>query len=255
MQSLVIMKDRQAVTSSLQVAEGFDKRHGDVMRAIDNKIHSAQNCAQYQNMFAEDIYQDKSGKWNKMYYMNRDGFTFIAMGFTGSRADEFKLKYIQAFNEMESYIKNETDTSQLSPELQFMNNLVKQLTQQEMNQRKLESKVDNISKVVSMDSRNWRRDAVKVLRKIAIKRGGLDQFKETANESYLLLESRGKCDLSTRLNNRKKNMIAQGIGKTQVKNLNNLDVIAEDARLIEIYVSVIKDMAIRNDVDFERGEN
>jgi len=35
-----------------------------------------------------------------MYYMNRDGFTFIAMGFTGSKADTFKLKYIEAFNTM-----------------------------------------------------------------------------------------------------------------------------------------------------------
>ena len=96
MENLVIMKNQQAVTSSLQVAEGFEKQHKDVMRAIDNKIHSAQNCAQYQNMFAEGTYQDKSGKWNKLYYMNRDGFTFIAMGFTGKRADEFKLQYIQS---------------------------------------------------------------------------------------------------------------------------------------------------------------
>ena len=39
--------------------------------------------------------------------MNRDGFTFIAMGFTGRKADEFKLKYIQAFNKMEEYIKQQ----------------------------------------------------------------------------------------------------------------------------------------------------
>lgn len=55
MHSLVIMKDRQAVTSSLQVAEGFDKRHDRVLRAIEDKIHSPQNWGQYQNMFAEDV--------------------------------------------------------------------------------------------------------------------------------------------------------------------------------------------------------
>lgn len=102
---LVIMKDQQAVTSSLQVAKGFEKKHKDVMKAIDNKISSAQNCAQYKNMFAEGTYQDKSGKANKMYYMNRDGFTFIAMGFTGRRADEFKLRYIDAFNKMQTKIQ------------------------------------------------------------------------------------------------------------------------------------------------------
>ena len=105
MNDLVIMKDQQAVTSSLQVAENFGKSHRHVLEAINKKIDSAENSAQYKAMFVEGAYKDKSGKQNKMYYMNRDGFTFIAMGFTGSKADTFKLKYIEAFNKMESHIK------------------------------------------------------------------------------------------------------------------------------------------------------
>ena len=107
MENLVIMKNQQAVTTSLQVAEGFGKRHTHVIEAIEKKIDSAENSAQYKNMFAEGIYQDKSGKSNKMYYMNRDGFSFIAFGFTGRKADEFKLKYIDAFNKMENHIKEQ----------------------------------------------------------------------------------------------------------------------------------------------------
>lgn len=105
MNELVIMKDQQAVTTSLQVAEVFGKNHRDVLEAIQNKISSAENSAQYDSMFAQGEYKDKSGKRNKMYYMNRDGFTFIAFGFTGKKADEFKLKYIEAFNKMEETIK------------------------------------------------------------------------------------------------------------------------------------------------------
>lgn len=105
MNELVIMKDQQAVTTSLQVAEVFGKNHRDVLEAIQNKISSAENSAQYDSMFAQGEYKDKSGKRNKMYYMNRDGFTFIAFGFTGKKADEFKLKYIDAFNKMEETIK------------------------------------------------------------------------------------------------------------------------------------------------------
>ena len=78
-------------------------------------------------------------------------------------------------------------------------------------------------------------------------------FKEIGNESYERLENRAKCNLNIRLDNRKKNMIVQGAGKTAVKKLNKLDVIAEDARLTEIYLSVIKDMAIKYDVDFKEG--
>lgn len=105
MNELVIMKDKQAVTTSLQVAEVFGKNHYHVLEAIDNKIHSNENSGQYNSMFVEGEYKDKSGKRNKMYYMNRDGFTFIAFGFTGKKADEFKLKYIDAFNKMEETIK------------------------------------------------------------------------------------------------------------------------------------------------------
>lgn len=117
MDELVVMKNQQAVTTSLAVAQAFDKNHKEVMRAINNKISSAQNCAQYKNMFAESFYQDSSGKRNKMYYMNRDGFTFIAMGFTGRKADEFKLKYIQAFNAMEERIRNQPRLPQSPTEM------------------------------------------------------------------------------------------------------------------------------------------
>lgn len=97
----VEIKDKQAVTSSLQVADTFDKQHKDVIEAIENKIQSAENSADYQSMFSQGTYRDRRNRKQKMYYMNRDGFTFIAFGFTGKKADKFKLKYIDAFNEME----------------------------------------------------------------------------------------------------------------------------------------------------------
>lgn len=108
MNELVIMHDKQAVTTSLVLSEAFGKQHKHVLEAISSKINSAENSAQYKKMFAESTYTDRSGKQNKMYYLNRDGFTFIAMGFTGRKADEFKLKYIDAFNKMEEQIRNQS---------------------------------------------------------------------------------------------------------------------------------------------------
>lgn len=108
MNNLVIMHDKQAVTTSLVLAEVFEKQHKNVIQAIEAKIEPAENQARYKRMFYEGIYIDKKGEQRKMYYLNRDGFTFIAMGFTGRKADEFKLKYIDAFNQMEEQIKNES---------------------------------------------------------------------------------------------------------------------------------------------------
>ena len=104
MEELVIMHDQQAVTTSLKVAEVFGKNHRDVMRNIKNL--TAQNCA-VEKMFVKSTYLNKQKHEQPMYYMNRDGFTLLAMGFNGKKALEFKLKYIEAFNKMESLVKKE----------------------------------------------------------------------------------------------------------------------------------------------------
>lgn len=104
MNDLVIMKNQQAVTSSLQVAETFKKDHRHVLEAIDSiKKRVAENWA---DLFYEDTYIHPQNKQQyRVIYMNRDGFTLLAMGFTGKKALTFKLKYIEAFNSMEKQIQ------------------------------------------------------------------------------------------------------------------------------------------------------
>lgn len=96
------MHAKQAVTTSLKIAEVFEKEHKHVMEAI-RKL-TAKNST-VRKMFVEDSYLNSRNQQQPMYYMNRDGFTLLAMGFTGSKAMEFKLKYIDAFNRMEEQIK------------------------------------------------------------------------------------------------------------------------------------------------------
>lgn len=106
MDNLVIMKDKQAVTTSLQVAENFGKRHDHILRDLDElKEGLTQNWG---DLFSESTYVHPQNKQEyRMIYMNRDGFTLLAMGFTGKKALQFKLAYIKAFNEMENYIETQ----------------------------------------------------------------------------------------------------------------------------------------------------
>lgn len=67
-----IINNNEVVTSSRQVAKLFGKQHKHVIEAINNKINSVENSAQYKKMFFPAKYKDASGKQNKMYYMNRD---------------------------------------------------------------------------------------------------------------------------------------------------------------------------------------
>lgn len=100
MNELVIMHDQQAVTTSLRVAEVFGKDHKHVLETINN-LAAEKSAAKF---FLEGTYENR-GKEYPMYYMNRDGFTLLAMGFTGKEALKFKLQYIEAFNSMESTLK------------------------------------------------------------------------------------------------------------------------------------------------------
>lgn len=100
MNELVIMHNKQAMTTSLRVAEVFGKDHKNVIQSIEN-LAAEKSAAKF---FAEATYYNR-GKQYPMYYMNRDGFTLLAMGFTGKKALQFKIQYIQAFNSMEATLK------------------------------------------------------------------------------------------------------------------------------------------------------
>jgi anti-repressor protein len=102
MNELVIMHNKQAMTSSNRVADVFGKEHRNVLATIGGMLKNQQT----QNMFTKSTYvNEQNGQSYPMYYMNRDGFTLLAMGFTGKKALQFKIKYIQAFNSMETQIK------------------------------------------------------------------------------------------------------------------------------------------------------
>ena len=95
--------DGQAVTNSVKVSEKFGKVHKHVLESI-RKLMTAENSAVLQ-MFEESTYVNEQNKTQPMYLMNRDGFTLLAMGFTGAKAMKFKIDFINAFNKMESKIK------------------------------------------------------------------------------------------------------------------------------------------------------
>lgn len=102
MENLVQVAEGQVVVSSRQVADHFEKRHTHVLTVIKEILNSAENSAQW---FFKAEYKDASGKSNPEYLMNRDGFSLLVMGFTGKKALEWKIKYIQAFNAMEEELR------------------------------------------------------------------------------------------------------------------------------------------------------
>ena len=97
-QPKIAIVNGQAVTSSLAIANFFSKRHDDVLKKIRTLDCSASFTARN---FAVSEYTDCSGRKLPCYHITRDGFAFLAMGFTGKRAAQFKEAYITAFNQMD----------------------------------------------------------------------------------------------------------------------------------------------------------
>lgn len=95
-------KDGKILANSKEVAERFGKQHKNILRNIKNLSKDMLN---FEQMFIQGSLPDNYGREQKVYFMNRDGFSLLCMGFTGKKALEWKLKYIEAFNRMEETIK------------------------------------------------------------------------------------------------------------------------------------------------------
>lgn len=93
----VFIQDQQIKTDSLKVAEAFDKRHTNILRAIEN-LDCSKEFTELNFELSE--YIDKSGRSLPMYRMTKDGFIFLVMGFTGPKAAKVKEAFISAFNQM-----------------------------------------------------------------------------------------------------------------------------------------------------------
>lgn len=95
-----------ARVSSLFVAKFFEKNHKDVLRDIRNMTDPKSGLSEefIRRNFAPSKYEDITGRKLPCYEMTRDGFTLLAMGYTGAKAMKFKELYIRRFNEMEQFI-------------------------------------------------------------------------------------------------------------------------------------------------------
>lgn len=247
--------EMKLVVTSRQVSESFNKRNSHVVEAIENKIKSltAENSeVKVEKLFIPSTYIHNGNEY-KEYLLTRDGFTFIVMGFTGAKADAWKLKYIEAFNKMEEELKGQAlNTSELSPELQMFNQMFKAIANNELEQKRLKAEIketkeeiQGIRDAITLNPNQWRKDTTTLINKIANKLGGFEHIKPIRDESYSLLNTSYGVDINRRLLNKKKNMALEGCSKSKIDKVNYLDIIAEDKKLINGYINIVGRLAVK----------
>lgn len=105
----IIEQNNELVVSSREVAKNFGKQHKNVIRDIENILKDLGVSSKMSTpMFIETTYiQEQNKQEYKEYLITKKGFTLLAMGFNGSKAMEFKLKYIEAFEKMEKALREQ----------------------------------------------------------------------------------------------------------------------------------------------------
>ena len=179
------------VVNSRQVAEDFGKEHKNITRDIE-VIKDTLNFEQTSKLFIQADYKDSMNRTQKEYLLTRDGFSLVVMGFTGSKALQWKLKYIEAFNKMEAQLKgNSTAIMSMigkmlepivlqSPIFKELQGQVQTLTNQ------LQNVTEQVQNLAVHPSEDWREQIEILKNKVTIARNAStsDKVKALWTESY-----------------------------------------------------------------------
>lgn len=177
--------DDKFVVDSRSVAVNFQKRHDNVLRDIENIRKDVLN---FEEMFIESYMPDSYGRQRRIYLMNRDGFSLLAMGFTGKEALNWKLKYIEAFNKMEKAWN--TPEQIMARALRMADKTIDELKENNAvlladNQR-MKPKEIFADAVSASDSSILIGDLAKLLRQNGVDTGQKRLFEQLRNEGYLM---------------------------------------------------------------------
>lgn len=229
---------------SREVAEMVGKNHADLLRDIRTyKEYLGKSKIALSDFFQEGVYISNQNKELPCYQITKKGCELIAHKLTGQKGTEFTARYINRFHEMDKQLK--APIQNLSPELQVLINL--ELKQKELETSVTENKqeIQDMRNVISLDTTSWRKETANLINKMALGMGGFEHIKAIREESYKLLDARMGVSLSIRRTNKRRRMADEGVCKSKRDKLNYLDIIAEDKKLIEGYVAIIKEMAIK----------
>lgn len=245
------MEIEQKSLTSVEVAEMIGKDHSNLLKDIRRyEEQSAEVKIDLGEYFVEGSYQDGNNQSRTCYLITKKGCQFIGNKLIGAKGTEFTFKYIERFNDMEQIIAS--DIQNLSPELQMFSQLFKAIANNEQSTKqatelsqKAIDRVESIREVISLDTTSWREETGNLIRKISLELGGGQAYSQVRTESYELLNKRFGVALDTRLTNKRRRMAEEGVSKSKRDKLSYLDVIADDKKLVEGYVTIVKDMAIK----------
>ena len=173
----------------------------------------------------------------------------ISMIQRNERGKQARLYFIECEKRLKQASKSMNQLEIMAESIRILQEQNQRMAQIEQEQAEQKQELQDIRDVVTLRPDSWRDDTKYILDKIAAALGGdSEAYKDIRNQSYTELEKRAHCRLKQQLKNAKKRMEERGASKTEINSLRILDMIDKNQRLIEIYLSVVKDMAIHHGV-------
>lgn len=217
-------------------------------RFNDNKAHFIEGedyfkvkCSEVRPFFGQTLPNGFNPNAD-VILITESGYYMLVKSFTDDLSWTVQRALVNSYFKVQQM---QTAFSELSPQLQLLINIETRQKEQERAIAETQQRLDSIGEVIALDVRSWRRDAKQLISKIATKMGGFDYIKEVNAEIYRLVEERAGVSLSTRLTNKRNRMAGEGICKSKRDKLTKVDIIADDKKLIEIYLAIVKEMAVK----------
>lgn len=246
MTELLTISNGQPTASSRDIAEHFGKRHDHVLRDIETLGKDLPNFGE---MFFNAEIPDSYGRPQRAYFMNRDGFTLLAMGFTGKEALEWKIKYMNAFNSMEQELRNPkpmTANEMFAMQAQINLESERKLAALEGKVDETNRKFDAVTTFVTSpltDADTWQERMTRHIRR-AVEEFGLN-YQQFHAQLYDELERTAGVDLKCRQTRMRNRLYAAGATKTECKAVSKLSVVAADKKLRAMFETILRNEIVR----------
>ena len=145
---------------------------------------------------------------------------------------------------VESYFTKKTaDYSSLSPQLQYLISLEQKTKELEMAVQNTNRRLDTMCDTMQVKGVNWRKDTHSLVNRIAT--ATETSPRDVYLDIYDEVEYRAGANLSVRLENLRNRLYDRGVSDSKINRLNYVDVIADDKKLTEIYIAIVKELAVR----------
>lgn len=229
-------------TTTRRISENFNANKE---KYIEEKHFYCLEGDALRNFRANTEITDLPSNINKLYLWTEKGTLLHAKSLNTDKAWEVYDRLVEIYFRVKEVMPQ---LNNLSPQLQLLINMEIEQKQMKEEIHQVKSEVKGIRDVVAINLTDWRQSTTNVINKIAQQQDG--NYQNVRAESYKLLEQRARCDLKARRRNMKLRIMENGASRSKAERVTMLDVIDNDRRLKEIYISIIKEMAIKNKVEF-----